>query len=225
VRLGWLARMPSPLINRWTGIGIAEIVIGFVLVLLGYMIPMSGLTLLGFALGVGGIVTIAFGHAMSQRTNQGAYVDAMLKAYRRTLQKTLEQARNMNQVVEDPVVRTLADTPDKAVIWGFALGLHQEVARVLERGLADVREGVAGSTAYYPVWLGSGDSSSLSSGFGSGGGSGGGLFSGSGTPDIGGMFGSLGSMGSSPASSSSSSGGGGFGGGGGGGGGGGSSGF
>ncbi|HEX6473873.1 MAG TPA: TPM domain-containing protein [Candidatus Limnocylindria bacterium] len=225
VRLGWLARMPSPLINRWTGIGIAEIVIGGVLVFLGYMIPMSGLTLLGFALGVGGIITIAFGHAMSQRTDQGAYVDAMLKAYRRTLQKTLEQARNMNQVVEDPVVRTLADTPDKAVIWGFALGLHEEVARVLERGLADVREGVAGATAYYPVWLGSGDSSSLSSGFGSGGGSGGGLFSGSGTPDIGGMFGSLGSMGSSPASSSSSSGGGGFGGGGGGGGGGGSSGF
>jgi uncharacterized membrane protein YgcG len=224
VRLGWLARMPSPLINRWTGIGIAEIVIGGVLVFLGYMIPMSGLTLLGFALGVGGIGSIAFGHAMSQRTSQGAYVDAMLKAYRRTLQKTLQQARDMNQVVADPQVRMLADTPDKAVVWGFALGLHEEVARVLERSLADVRDGVAGANAYYPVWLGSGDSSSLAGGFGSSGG-GGGLFSGSGTPDIGGMFGSLGSMGSSPASSSSGSSGGGFGGGGGGGGGGGSSGF
>ena len=224
VRLGWLARMPSPLINRWSGIGIAELVIGGVLVFLGYIIPMSGLTLLGFALGVGGIGSIAFGHAMSQRTNQGAYVDAMLKAYRRTLQKTLQQARDMNQVVADPQVRTLADTPDKAVVWGFALGLHQEVAQVLERSLADVREGVAGANAYYPTWLGSGDSSSLAGGFGSGG-SGGGLFSGSGTPDIGGMFGSLGSMGSSPASSSSGSSGGGFGGGGGGGGGGGSSGF
>ena len=226
VRLGWLARMPSPLINRWSGIGIAELVIGGVLVFLGYIIPMSGLTLLGFALGVGGIGTIAFGHAMSQRTKEGAYVDAMLKAYRRTLQKTLEQARDMNQVVADPTVRTLADTPDKAVVWGFALGLHAQVAAVLERSMADMREGVAGANAYYPAWLGSGDSSSLSSagGFGSGG-SGGGLFSGSGTPDIGGMFGSLGSMGSSPASSSSSSGGGGFGGGGGGGGGGGSSGF
>jgi hypothetical protein len=225
VRLGWLARMPSPLINRWSAVGIAELVIGGVLVFLGYVIPMSGLTLLGFALGVGGIGTIAFGHAMSQRTRQGAYVDAMLKAYRRTLQKTLEQARDMNQVVVNPEVRTLADTPDKAVVWGFALGLHAQVAQVLERSMADLREGVAGAHPYYPVWLGSGDSSSLSSAgsFGSGG-SGGGLFSGSGTPDIGGMFGSLGSMGSSPASSSSS-GGGGFGGGGGGGGGGGSSGF
>ncbi len=183
VRLGWLARMPSPLINRWSGIGIAELVVGGVLVVLGYIIPMSGLTLLGFALGVGGIGTIAFGHAMSQRTKEGAYVDAMLKAYRRTLQKTLEQARDMNQVVQDPQIRTLADTPDKAVVWGIALGLHQEVAQVLERSLADMREGVAGAGGYYPTWLGSGDSSSLSSGggFGSGGG-GGGLFSGSGTP-------------------------------------------
>jgi Predicted membrane protein (DUF2207) len=227
VRLGWLSRMPSPLVNRWSGIGIAELVIGGVLVFLGYIVPMSGLTLLGFALGVGGIGTIAFGHAMSQRTKEGAYVDAMLKAYRRTLQKTMDQARDMNQVVQVPEIRPLADTPDKAVVWGFALGLHQEVAAVLERGMADMREGVAGTPAYYPAWLGSGDSSSLSNAgaFGSGGGSGGGLFSGSGTPDIGGMFGSLGSMGSSPASSSSSSGGGGFGGGGGGGGGGGSSGF
>ena len=128
VRLGWLARMPSPLINRWSGIGIAELVVGGILVVLGYVIPMSGLTLLGFALGVGGIGTIAFGHAMSQRTREGAYVDAMLKAYRRTLQKTLEQARDMNQVVQDPQIRTLADTPDKAVVWGIALGLHQEVA-------------------------------------------------------------------------------------------------
>ncbi len=129
VRLGWLARMPSPLRNRWSGIGIAELVVGGVSVLLGYIIPMSGLTLLGFALGVGGIGTIAFGHAMSQRTKTGAYVDAMLKAYRRTLQKTLEQARDMNQVVQDPQVRTLADTPDKAVVWGIALGLHQEVGQ------------------------------------------------------------------------------------------------
>ena len=152
VRLGWLARMPSPLINRWSGIGIAELVVGGILVVLGYVIPMSGLTLLGFALGVGGIGTIAFGHAMSQRTKEGAYVDAMLKAYRRTLQKTLEQARDMNQVVQDPQIRTLADTPDKAVVWGIALGLHQEVAQVLERSLADLREGVAGAGAggYYP---------------------------------------------------------------------------
>jgi uncharacterized membrane protein YgcG len=226
VRIGWLSRRPSPLITRWTVIGAGELVLGGILVLLGYLIPMSGLTLLGFALGVGGIGTIGFGSAMSQRTPQGAYVESMLKAYRRTLDKTLQQARDMQQVVQDPEVRTLADTPDKAVVWGIALGLHRGVAAVLERSLADRCDGVSQADSYYPLWLGSGSSSSLSGGSlgGSDGGLGG-LFSGSASPDIGGMFSSLGSIGSSPASSSSSSSGGGFGGGGGGGGGGGSSGF
>jgi hypothetical protein len=148
----------------------------------------------------------------------------MLKAYRRTLEKTLQQARDMNQVVQNEEVRVLADTPDKAVVWGIALGLHKEIAAVLERSMTDLREG-ATTSGYYPVWLGSGSGSSFSGGSIGSGGDGGisGLFSGGGTPDIGGMFSALGSMGSSPPSSSSSSGG--FGGGGGGGGGGGSSGF
>ena len=227
VRLGWLTRRPTPMIVRWIAIGVGELVLAGLLTFFGYLVPMSGLTLLGLALGIGGIGTVAIGAAMSQRTKNGAYVDAMLKAYRRTLQKTMQQARDMNQVVEDPQVRTLADTPDKAVVWGIALGLQSEVAKVLERSLADRRESGATATGgYYPVWLGSGSSSSLSDGsIGGGSGGFGGLFSGGGTPDVGGMFGSLGSIGSSPASSSSSGGGGGFGGGGGGGGGGGSSGF
>jgi hypothetical protein len=157
---------------------------------------------------------------MSQRTSNGAYVDAMLKAYRRTLQKTMEQARSMEQVVADPTVRILADTPDKAVVWGFALGLHDEVAEVLRRSLEDASADPSrASTAYYPLWFGS-PPSTLGAGTAGGIMATGGIFSGSGMPDIGGMFGAIGSMGSSPPSSSS--GGGGFGGGGGGGGGGGS---
>jgi uncharacterized membrane protein YgcG len=225
VRLGWLTQRPSPMITRWTVIGVVELIAGSGLIWLGYIIPMSGITLLGAAMGVGGMVTIGFGRAMSQRTQNGAYVDSMLKAYRRTLEKTLQQARDMKQVIENDEVRVLADTPDKAVVWGIALGLHREVAAVLERSMADLREGTT-TSGYYPVWLGSSSGSSLSGGSMGSADSGGlsGLFSGSGTPDIGGMFSSLGSMGSSPPSSSSGSGGG-FGGGGGGGGGGGSSGF
>jgi hypothetical protein len=179
---------------------------------------MSGLTLVGGALIVGGLATAAFGTQMSKRTENGAYVDAMLKAFRRTLQKTLEQARSMAEVAQEPTVRVLADTPDKAVVWGVALGLHQQVGEVLAREMADPQTRAAAQTAgsYYPLWIGS----SFGSDSGGGGGS---LFSGSGVPDVGGMLGTIGSVGSAPASSSS--GGGGFGGGGGGGGGGGSSGF
>jgi uncharacterized membrane protein YgcG len=222
VSLGWLTRLPWPAMRRWLTIGALEAVVGGGLIFLGFVIPMSGLTLLGGALIIGGLGSAAFGMAMSKRTAQGAYVDAMLTAYRRTLRKTMEQARNMNEVVSDPVVRALADTPDKAVVWGIALGLHHEVSEVLRRGLADPTVAEGTTHAYYPVWLGASDGTG---GHGAAAGAAGGsLFSGSGIPDVGGMFSALGSVGSSPASSSSSSGGG-FSGGGGGGGGGGSSGF
>jgi uncharacterized membrane protein YgcG len=211
VRLGWFTRRPSTLITRWSLTGLGEMALGGLGVLGGFLIPMSGLTLLGAATGVGGLVTWGFGQAMSQRTPNGAYVDAMLKAYRRTLQKTMEQARSMEQVIADPTVKLLADTPDKAVVWGFALGLHDQVADVMRRGLEDQATSPSGSAgAYYPLWLGS-SPSSLRGGM-AGGMAGGSIFSGSGVPDIGGMFSAVGSIGSSPPSSSS--GGGGFGGGG-----------
>jgi len=223
VRLGWLTQEPTPVINRWGRIGIAELIVGGLAIAGGFTIPMSGLTLFGTAVIVGGVVTFGLSRAMSQRTQQGAYVDGMLKAYRRTLEKTMNQARSMQQVVEDPTVRALADTPDRAVVWGIALGLYAAVSGVLQRGLEDAAQ--TGAAVYYPVWLGSSGDGSYGGSSAGWAGSSGSLFSGGGVPDIGGMFSALGSVGSTPASSSSSSGGGGFGGGGGGGGGGGSSGF
>jgi len=221
VKLGWLARMPGPSISRMTWVGIGIAVLGAGATAVGIFVPMSGAVMLGGALVLGGVGTIAFGRAMSQRTPNGAYVDAMLTAYRRTLRKTMEQARNMGEVVEQPEVARLADTPDKAVVWGLALGLHDEVASVLARGLEEQRAATGSATgAYYPLWLGSnagsgwaGSSSGaeLAGGVSLGSGS---VFSGSALPDIGGMFDALGSVGSSPPSSSSSSSGGGFSGGG-----------
>jgi uncharacterized membrane protein YgcG len=227
VKIGWLARMPGPSITRMVAIGTGVIVVGVGIGIIGFILPMSGAVMLGAALFLGGVGTIGFGFAMSQRTPAGAYVDAMLAAYRRTLRKTMEQAHSFGEVVEQPEINKLADTPDKAVVWGMALGLHDEVASLLARGLEEQRK-TTGSPAgaYYPYWLGASPGSAYSAaGVGGGGaimGSGSG-FSDSAIPDIGGMFNALGSVGSSPPSSSSSSGGGGgFGGGGGGGGGGGS---
>jgi hypothetical protein len=207
-------------------VGIA--VVGAGALVAGFLLPMSGAVMLGAALILGGAGTIAFGRAMSQRTSNGAYVDAMLVAYRRTLAKTMDQARSMSEVVAEPEVAVLADTPDKAVVWGLALGLHDEVSAVLARGLEEQRAATGSPAgAYYPGWLGTSPSSAWSSasgidvpgGVSYGSGS---IFSGSAIPDIGGMFSALSSVGSTPPSSSSSSGGGGFSGGGSSGGGGGS---
>ncbi len=229
VNLGWLERLPGPSINRMTAVAIGLVLVGGGAIWIALSVPMSGALLAGGALVLGGIGTFLFARAMSQRTSKGAYVDAMLTAYRRTLQKTMEQARSMGEVVQQPEIAKLADTPDKAVVWGLALGLHDEVASLLARGLEEQRS-ATGSTAgaYYPYWLGSGSSAGVSGasaadlpgGVSYGSGS---VFSGSAMPDIGGMFSALGSVGSTPPSSTSSSsggGGGGFSGGGGGGGGG-----
>jgi hypothetical protein len=144
-------------------------------------------------------------------------IRAMLAAYRRTLQKTMEQARSMQQVVEEAGLDWL-ETPDQAVVWGTALGLQHEIEGVLERSLEDVRQQPSmASATYFPAWYRTSDGSSFASGIASG--SGGSIFSASPVPDLGGMMSALGTIGNSP--SSSGSGGGGFSGGGSGGGGGG----
>ena len=98
VKIGWLARMPGPSITRMVAIGVGIAVVGIGIGIAGFLIPMSGLVLLAAALVIGGVGTAAFGTAMSQRTGAGAYVDAMLTAYRRTLRKTMEQAHSMGEV-------------------------------------------------------------------------------------------------------------------------------
>ena len=226
VRLGWLTREPTPVINRWTAIAGAELVIGIGVGALAFVLPASGLLLVGIGIGLGAMITLGFARAMSKRTPNGGLVDAMLKAYRRTLEKTMEQARSMNEVVANDEVAVLADTPDKAVVWGIALGLNAQVAAVLARSLEDLQQpGSTAAPAYFPAWFGTSPAAGFSSAEGGMLRGGGGLFSGSGFPDVGGMFNALGSMGNTPPSSASSSGGGGFGGGGSSGGGGASGGF
>lgn len=118
----------------------------------------------------------------------------------------------MEQVAADDTVRVLAATPDEAVVWGIALGLHKEVARVLERSLQDrAAGGPHAASAWYPLWLGTSSPIASFAADGTVAQASGGLFSASPIPDIGGMFSALGSIGSPPASSGG--GGGGFGGG------------
>jgi uncharacterized membrane protein YgcG len=210
---GWFAEAPSKAESRWVIRGVLAIVAGSGLLFLAFNLPMSGLALVGGALIIAGVVLVALSRSMPAVTIPGSMIRAQLAAYRRTLKKTMEQSRSMDQVVADAGLDWL-DTPDQAVVWGTALGLQHEIEGVLERSLDDVKDGRAATTGtYFPAWYGgSGDQ-----GFANTGG-GGGIFSSSGVPNLGGMMAALGTIGNSPSSSGSS--GGGFGGGGGGGGGG-----
>jgi hypothetical protein len=158
-------------------------------------------------------------------------IRAMLSAYRRTLKKTMDQARSMDQVVAEAGLPWL-ETPDQAVVWGTALGLNAEIETVLGRALEDQRDGrVAPGAVWLPTWYGTassagGNAAGFAGDFAGAGPGSGGIFSNSGVPDFGGMMSALGSIGNTPSSSGSGGsgggGGGGFGGGGSGGGGGGS---
>jgi uncharacterized membrane protein YgcG len=210
---GWFREAPAKATNRWAGRGTLAIVGGVVAVIIGFNLPSGGVTALGGALVVAGVLMIVIARSMPQRTMAGAMIYAMLAAYRRTLQNTMAQARSMNQVVQDARLSWI-ETPDQATVWGVALGLQQDVEHVIERSAEDAQAGVSTYNPWLPVWYGQAISS------GGGGGWGGvapGMFSNSGIPDFGGMMSALGSIGNSPSSSGS----GGFGGGGSGGGGGG----
>jgi uncharacterized membrane protein YgcG len=222
VERGWFREKPSSVVSRWVGRGFLAIILGVVAIVAGLNIPISGLTLIGGAAIVGGVVMVILAQAMPAVTMPGAIIRAMLAAYRRTLQKTMAQSRSMQEVVEKAGLDWL-DTPDQAVVWGTALGLQGEIEGVLSRSMEDVQTGRAtGTLPYFPIWYQTSNGTSF---VGAGaGGSGGGLFSDSGIPDIGGMMSALGTIGNSPSSSSGggSGGGGGFSGGSSGGGGGGS---
>jgi predicted membrane protein DUF2207 len=216
---GWFNQQPSKVVASWVGRGVLAIVAGVIALIAGLNIPFAGLTLIGVAAVAGGVVLLGIARVMPAVTMSGAMIRAMLAAYRRTLAKTMAQARSMDQVVKDSGL-TWLDTPDQAVVWGTALGLQADIEAVLGRSLEDVREGRtanAGVAPYFPIWWQSSSGQSFASA-GAMGGSGGSLFSDSGIPDVGGMMSALGTIGNSPASSG---GGGGFGGGGSGGGGGG----
>jgi uncharacterized membrane protein YgcG len=209
VSRGWFRETPSKVRNRWVGRGVLVIVAGAVAIVAGYNIPISGLLLIGGAGIGGGIVVLLFAGTMPAVTMPGAMIRAMLHAYRRTLQKTMAQARSMQQVVAEAGL-TWLDTPDQAVVWGTALGLQHEIEGVLERSLEDVRRGAVtgGYVPYFPAWYQGSSGTPMTAATASG--SGGGLFSNSGVPSIGGMMAAIGTIGNAP---SSSGGGGGFGGG------------
>ena len=216
VKNRWMVEKPSKVVNRWVARGIVAIVAGVVALVIGFNVPMSGLVLIGGAAIAGGLVITVMARGMPSVTMPGAMIRAMLAAYRRTLHKTMEQARSMQQVVDEAGLPWL-ETPDQAIVWGTALGLQGEIEDVLRRSLEDVHEAPQTATAvYFPAWYQTSSGSSFASAAAAGGG--GSLFSGSAVPDLGGMMSALGTIGNAP---SSSGGGGGFGGGGSGGGGGG----
>jgi uncharacterized membrane protein YgcG len=205
VKEGWIREAPSAVTGRWSCGGILVFVGGIAALVLGVILPSSGMLLVGIALSVAAICLLIVGAAMPARTKDGAVVAAMLEAYRRTLEKTMAMSRSMGQVVEASAIPLIED-PDDAVVWGVALGLQEEVEGVLGRSAEDLATGRS-TTPYLPLWYSAGGLPGRGdSGFT---GLAPGMMSSSPIPNFGGMMAALGTIGNSPASSSSGGGGGG----------------
>lgn len=207
VRQGWFREAPSKARSRWWGRGLVAVIGGVLLAaVIGANLPSGGIVLVGIAAILAGIVLIVLASVMPARTMPGAMIRAMLEAYRRTLEKTMAQARSMNQVVAESAIPLLED-PDDAVTWGVALGLQDEVQDVLERTAEDLKEGRATDNVWVPRWYGTSHAFSGSAGptWSS---VAPGLMSSSAIPDFGGMMSALTTIGNAPASSGSSGGGG-----------------
>jgi uncharacterized membrane protein YgcG len=213
VEKGWLTAKPGKVMGRWTTyafvIGLASAPLFYWTWALGA----SGGFLGGGLLLAAGVAMAVIAYFMPCRTKLGSMLQAMLAAYKRTLQLTMAQAGSMDEVVGRRALPWVT-TPDAAMAWGVAFGLNSEIEQVLRRTIG-ASEASGRQAGWYPVWFYGGHSGG--SGGGGGFGGGGGMFSAGAIPDVGSMMSSLGSIGST---ASGHSGGGGFGGGGGGGGGG-----
>ena len=210
---GWYREAPDESISRWSLRAGAVLILGMAGIFFGFNLPSTGLLLVGAALLASAVAIFVIARVMPQRTMEGARMFAQLAAYRRTLAKTLEQARTMDQVVSSGVL-PWAETPDQVMVWSYALGLHEEAEELLERSLEDVRTGGASPTrTYFPMWFaigartGARTSSAAKAPTA-------GLFSGGVVPDFTSMTAALSTIGNPPSSSGGSGGGsGGFGGG------------
>ena len=110
VKREWFAEAPSKVVSRWAGRGSLALIAGVIFVIAGIFITMSGLVLIGAATIAGSLVMLFLARSMPAVTTAGSMVRAMLHAYRRTLEKTMEQARSMQQVVDEIGPRLARDT-------------------------------------------------------------------------------------------------------------------
>jgi hypothetical protein len=204
---GWFRDDPTKIVGRWTGIGIG---LAFVAIALAFFFVVdrsnsSNLVLPGKAY-IGWPLVLAFGvgvaiavlsRYLAARTTDGAQTLAMALAYRNTLRYEIAQADTIDHAVAKTASRLpWITTPDELTVWAVALGLKDEVDRLIKQTFEASQS--AGSAAWAPLWFAGGG------GFG-------------GVGDVGGLTSMIGSISTTAASSSGS----GFSGGGGGGGGGG----
>jgi hypothetical protein len=151
-RKGWITGFSFISRWKWHGRAAAEVVIGLIVAITdgAAQTPIQGA---GYGIAVGGIATWFIAPHMASRTHQGAVMKAQLAAYRRTLKKTFDSSATLDDAVTLAGMAWL-ETPDKALVWGVALGLRPEIEALLRRTTNGMSAGTVATTAFLPRWVG-----------------------------------------------------------------------
>jgi len=208
---GWFRDDPTKIVGRWTGIGIGLAVAAAALAFFFVIdrsesanVVLPGRAYIGWPLLVAfgvGVAIAVLSRYLAARTADGAQTLAMALAYRNTLRYEIAQADTIDHAVAKTASRLpWITTPDELTVWAVALGLKNEVDRLIKQTFEASQS--AGSAVWAPLWFAGGG------GFGGVGGVG----------DLTSMIGSISTTAASSSGSGFSGGGGGGGGGGAGGG-------
>jgi Predicted membrane protein (DUF2207) len=151
-RKGWITGFSFISRWKWHGLAAAEIVVGLIVAIMDVaaQTPIQGA---GYGIAAGGFATWFIAPHMASRTHEGAVMKAQLAAYRRTLKRTFDSSATLDDAVTLAGMAWL-ETPDKALVWGVALGLRPEIEALLRRTTNGMSAGTVATTAFLPRWIG-----------------------------------------------------------------------
>ena len=153
---GWFREPPEKATSRWRGPRLADHRFGHRGFHRLQALPSGGLTILGGPSWRPAWRPSSSPASMPARTMAGAMIFAMLAAYRRTLQKTMEQARSMEQVVQEAKLPTGSKRPTRPSSGARPSAYRATSSRSWQRSAEDVQAGVTSYNPWFPIWYGSG---------------------------------------------------------------------
>ena len=166
---GWFRDDPTKVTGRWTGIGGALAILAAIAFFFlvadtnerSSTLVKPGQELLAWPLGIAFLVGLGialFSSRLAARTVDGAQTLAMALAYRNTLRFEMAESKTIDQAVQRTTSRLpWITTPDELTVWAVALGLKNDVDKLIKETFAEQRDG-----AWVPLWyLGSGGFGSI----------------------------------------------------------------
>ena len=145
---GWYRQPPFRTVVAWRGAADAIAVAGVFGVGVAILKASFPLLVAYVALTAAGWIGARIAEAMPVRTPTGAMLTGMLKAYRRSLGKTLAMSNSVWDVLRADDFAWF-QTPDRMIVWAMALDLERDLTGMFAR-----MERSSVDDGWFPEWFG-----------------------------------------------------------------------